>query len=273
MANPEAFAKCPRTLIRSKVSDAAVRLYLILRTYDGDSGCFPAQATLASDLGATDRAVRKYLAELRVAGWISWKVAYEQTGSGTQRKCRYMIHESPRATGTHVPVVTDTNRNTRSGSSDLPEHTFRHNRNVRSRPTGTHVPNNKTVLTRHISRNGSASSDARDDDFALSSEAPPKPSPKAQQAEWFTAFWAAYWRKRGKGQARTTFSRLVKSEADFTLVMSGLEADRPAMLAREETYRPYASTWLKAEDWRNPPEEPATASATATDTKIDWRAM
>ena len=69
------FTAFPNVVLRcSQISIGARTTYAMLLSYAWQKDfCFPAQERLASDLGTTDRTVRKWLTELRAFGLISWK--------------------------------------------------------------------------------------------------------------------------------------------------------------------------------------------------------
>lgn len=58
-------------LTHPTLSHAVVRLWSILRDYDGTHGCFPKVETLADDMGVSARQVRYHLAALEAIGAIA----------------------------------------------------------------------------------------------------------------------------------------------------------------------------------------------------------
>lgn len=63
-----------RVLENSELTLGARMAYAMLLKYAWQDGfCYPAQQRIAHDLGVTDRSVRTFLNELRVAGLIEWK--------------------------------------------------------------------------------------------------------------------------------------------------------------------------------------------------------
>lgn len=96
------------------------------------------------------------------------------------------------------------------------------------------------------------------DDFAL---APPEPAdPKASEKailEWFeNEFWPILWRKVGKGAARAAALRKAKTPAIRAAIIAAVRRQTPAMLEREEQYRPHPVTWLNQERWLDEATEP-----------------
>jgi hypothetical protein len=71
----------------------------------------------------------------------------------------------------------------------------------------------------------------------------------AEQAEWFSEFWSAYWLRKAKKPALAAFCKAVKSAERFSEVMAAIAAQAPEMLRREPQHRPHAATWLASERW------------------------
>ena len=69
----------------------------------------------------------------------------------------------------------------------------------------------------------------------------------------FEAFWSAYPRKVGKGQARKAYAKALKI-APHDEIMFGLSQQRASMEAKEPQFIPHASTWLNGERWTDEPE-------------------
>ena len=69
------FTQIPNYVLRDIVLSAGARLtFAMLLSYAWqEDSCFPGQERLAVDLGVSDRAVRKYLTELKERGYIDWK--------------------------------------------------------------------------------------------------------------------------------------------------------------------------------------------------------
>jgi hypothetical protein len=85
----------------------------------------------------------------------------------------------------------------------------------------------------------------------------------SQQERWFEEWWAEYWPpRRDRKKARTAFLRCVKTEDRFRLVMAATRAQKPEMLQREASKRPYGTTWLNGERWDDEQESPAPAPPT-----------
>jgi hypothetical protein len=84
-------------------------------------------------------------------------------------------------------------------------------------------------------------------------------SPSSQET-WFLAWWAEYWLRRGKKEARIAFFRHVKTQERFEQVLAATKAQKAEMLGREPKHRPYGSTWLNGERWEDEATEPTSAA-------------
>jgi hypothetical protein len=71
------------------------------------------------------------------------------------------------------------------------------------------------------------------------------------QERWFAAWWPAYWLRKSKKGAREAFRKHVQNEERFQQVMAATRAQSSEMLSREESKRPYGSTWLNGERWED----------------------
>lgn len=80
--------------------------------------------------------------------------------------------------------------------------------------------------------------------------------PKSPQGDLFERFWAAYPKKKSKGQARKAWDKL---HVDSTMLATILQAVERAKQSEDwqkdgGQYIPYPATWLNAEGWED--EEP-----------------
>jgi hypothetical protein len=74
----------------------------------------------------------------------------------------------------------------------------------------------------------------------------------SQQEAWFAAWWAEYWPlKHDRKKAHAAFLRCVKTEERFEVVMAATRAQKPEMMQREPSKRPYGATWLNGERWED----------------------
>jgi hypothetical protein len=103
------FTSVPTKILRNADLSTGARLtYTLLLSYAWQEDfCFPAQDKLATDLGLTDRHVRRHLTELREKGYITWKQ------QGLNRPNIYYILEiEPAKPSTPTPHKGNPNKNT-----------------------------------------------------------------------------------------------------------------------------------------------------------------
>lgn len=69
------FTQLPRYILKDKTLTFGARLtYAVLLSYAWqEDSCFPGQSRMAKDLGTTDRSMRRFLIELKQAGYIDWR--------------------------------------------------------------------------------------------------------------------------------------------------------------------------------------------------------
>ena len=66
--------------------------------------------------------------------------------------------------------------------------------------------------------------------------------------EMFDAFWAAYPRRVGKGDARAAFDKACR-KAQPEAIIAAITAQVEAGCFKELTYTPYPASWLNSERW------------------------
>ena len=88
-------------------------------------------------------------------------------------------------------------------------------------------------------------------------EKPRKPFRSLKQQQMFDAFWEAYPRKRSKGQAEKTWTKLNPNDELLDAILTGLEnAKRSTQWQKDGgQFIPYPSTWLNAKGWEDEYEE------------------
>lgn len=96
------FTQVPNFILTNdEISVGAKLTYAMLLKYAWhDEGCFPGQGTLASDMGAGERSVRKYLRELETAGLM------EIVQRGLGKTNFYRLHVRAARRRQKLPVKT-----------------------------------------------------------------------------------------------------------------------------------------------------------------------
>ena len=72
-----------------------------------------------------------------------------------------------------------------------------------------------------------------------------------QQNIWFDEFYAAYWLKKGKDDARRAYLKAVRSADLHQQIMRAVSEQTSEMLTREPSKRPYPATWLNGKRWED----------------------
>ena len=86
-------------------------------------------------------------------------------------------------------------------------------------------------------------------------------------AEKFEEFYKLYPKKKSKGQAVKTWNDVFLGKKDhkkpsdpealFQQIITGLQAQTPSIMAQEERFRKYPSTWLNAQAWLDDVSQPS----------------
>lgn len=82
------------------------------------------------------------------------------------------------------------------------------------------------------------------------------PPPKSPQGDLFERFWAAYPKKKSKGQARRAWDKLKPGSTMVDQMLLAIERAKQSEDWQKDggQYIPYPATWLNAEGWED--EEP-----------------
>lgn len=88
-------------------------------------------------------------------------------------------------------------------------------------------------------------------------------------ANEFAQFWAAYPKKKNKGDAEKAFKAIKPNEVLFVKIMDAIKEQKTSPEWQEQGGRfiPYPATWLRAKGWENEttPKQPATK-----DREVNW---
>ncbi len=103
------FTQIPNSILRNaKLSDGAVRLYAVLRSYGWQDGfCFPGQEKLAADMGVDVRTVRRRSKELQDAQLISVRHRPLHEGVNTTNVYTFTAPDQSPVTDPDRTAVTD----------------------------------------------------------------------------------------------------------------------------------------------------------------------
>ena len=88
----------------------------------------------------------------------------------------------------------------------------------------------------------------------------PTPTPRDTLAADFADWWAAYPRKRGKGQALRAY-RTARKKTTAEELLTAISQQSKSLTARGAEYCPYPATWLNGERWTDQPDPTSRAPA------------
>lgn len=206
----------------------------------------PSLSVLARETGLDRSTVKRHLAALDEAGWIE-RTRPDAKAQWEGERTRYRL-TLPR--GTEPPGVGAEEAHL---GADIPQ-------GGRTEPPGVGAENHMGGRTvRHLYTDHSDQSQILSDH---SSSAPPKATVKKTITDDdpdFDAFWRAYPRKVGKGQARRAFASAIR-KVDAATINAAAErfADWCSRSRTEQQFIPHPSTWLNGERWADEPQ-PVTA--------------
>lgn len=89
-----------------------------------------------------------------------------------------------------------------------------------------------------------------------SSPVPSRPDPTSASSELerdFDAWYLAYPRKRGKGQALKAY-KAARKKVDADTLLRAITQQRAALTAKGDEFVPYPATWLNGERWDDQPD-------------------
>lgn len=217
-------------LIDKRLSDGAVRLYLVI-----DSHCrgrqnvaWPGQARLAEMMDSTERTVQRHLAELVASGWIMVQRPNRNFGN------RYVVM-MPRPQAVDNSVDDD----------------GRHDRNVASDTTSVSAPigSNRNRSNPPTPRGGVAGRRSA----PAARIAPLRPE---ERADDFAAWYAQYPRKTKKADAMVAWRQMLPELPDRLDILQAATRHVVALARRDhpvasewERYIPYPASFLRGARW------------------------
>lgn len=210
------WAMVPDWLIRSSVSDRAVRVFALLdRHADRDTKeAYPARATLARVLERTKSSIDRALKELVDVGALSIERRLDAAGEPTSNL--YRLHfKDPNEVAANLqpPLLTDAATGSPTDAATV---------------AANLQPRTRTTLTRGRSS---------DEDLHVRA--------------FDERFWPAYPRGDGRKAALKAWLKVKPSEALVVVILAALTRQLPKWAAGDAKYIPHASTWLNGERWND----------------------
>lgn len=250
------WASIPNWLVRDpEVSSHAKLIYVYLNSRVGRNGsCWPALGTVATETGLSQSTVQRALRELRSLGVVAWWT--ETTARGRVNRYRMSPYVggcghsdyTPCGQGDQTHVVRVTNKEEAVEEETTPQ-----------APQGAErALDGELIPVADVGGTGQTGN--MDKPVATPSRKQREVSDDDQ--DW-SAFWAAYPRKIGKGAARKAWTRALAKVTSPSVLIDGAKAEAADLETRKRSPRPedrgqdlgqfvpHPSTWLNQERWED----------------------
>ena len=209
------FAIVPDWVLRSSISDRAVRLFALLARYADRERheAFPSRQTLAQALNASTDSVDRATKELVVIGAVQVEHRRNSSGDPTSNLYRLMYVKS-------------------DSEGSLSQSPGRITAATGSRTTAETV----AAAMRHRRRTTVTRQRSSEEDLS------------AERA-FDTQFWPAYPKKVGRKAALAAFRKLNPTDEFLTEMLAALKRQSTAWGTADLRFIPYPATWLTGERW------------------------
>ena len=250
------------------ISDRVIltRLGIMPRESGNGTGNMPgtdagSRAGLLAEYGLLTREEGGY----RISGWLKWNKSAAELG---KERARDRQRKTMPDKGVHFPGPGNDTGN-RSGTDtgirrQRPDH-------IQTRPDHT-LGDGSDDDREPVDVVAASSADADGENDEMSAELipleAPRPTPRNSADEDFAAWWQAYPRKVGKGQAAKAY-RAARKKATPEALFAAITAQAPLLMARGSQYCPHPATWLNGERWRDEPADLQTTDPKRF-TRSDW---
>jgi len=283
------FVITPEWVLDADISDKAVRLYGVLRSYaDHRTGlAFPSRRTLAARLHVADpKAVDRAMAELEVIGAVTVERSAPAVSGQARSSNRYLLRHTPPGKSATPPNPSEWEMTSSGGSgknattggyatgvgAETPPERLRAGGVVAPAPLGsgasaTRGSGASAPLTRPIELNPEnqrtplpPAAAGEDGQLALvpsSEEGQQRRKVRPSGDAAFDAFYDAYPKRMGRADALRAWGKAVK-RADADKIIAAVRA-YPFDLSRPK-FIPLPATWLNGCRWEDDPEAVAAAN-------------
>lgn len=231
MAGPR-FSILPIEVLRdTRLTLRDLRVLIALHAFKDRAGCcWPSRGRLAALTGLPEARISVATSRLVALGWVA-----KEGRGGRSQACRYRLGVPETVTGsvTVTDSVTVTEPVTKTVTDSV---TKTVTETVRGIEQTMNRPENKPLSC------------------AEPEAAAYKVEPRAGSlAELFERFWAAYPKKRNKGDALKAWRALKPSEELVTAILAAVERARESVQWRKDEgqFIPYPATWLRARGWED----------------------
>lgn len=221
----EPFAQIPEWLLRSDVSDRAVRAFGLLdRHADKEGRAFPGRPKLAASLSCSTSSLDRALDELRDVGALVTTERFRDDGSRSSNDYWLWPAKPEKSSLVGGPLVTDDEGGLGVDDEGTSSPLTRQEREPEERePEVTNALAPTDAITRS-----------------------------------FDAFWEIWPDKRNKGAARKAWAKALRAAKSPAPILEGARrfAADPNLPTVASGFMPHATTWLNGERWNDPPLAP-----------------
>ncbi|MCA3572748.1 MAG: helix-turn-helix domain-containing protein [Aestuariivirga sp.] len=217
--------------------------YVIARYTNRQTGdAWPSLETLAKAVGATDRSVKRCIAELCDAGYL------QKRRGGFGKSNRYQMELPGDRSGnsiqdTRVPNEAASEDTSVPNDASIQDTSVPSFRTPVSPQLGHQCPTNPIIepveiepvekdISPHTPR-GSFQQGTRQEDHSRA----------------FDEFWLAYPLRKAKGAARRAFDKAIKGGASAAAIIEGAKLYASERAGQETRYTAHPATWLTGERW------------------------
>lgn len=221
----EPFAQIPEWLLRSAVSDRAVRAFGLLdRHADKEGRAFPGRPKLAIALDCSTSSLDRALDELRDVGALVTTERFREDGSRSSNDYWLWPANPEKSSWVDTPLITGDEGGLVVADEGVSSPMTRQEREPEEREPEVTTPLAQTELI----------------------------------ARAFALFWEIWPDKRDKGAARKAWGRALKAAQSPAPILEGARrfAQDPNLPTVASGFMPHASTWLNGERWNDPPLAP-----------------
>jgi len=224
-----------------------LRVLIALHAFKDQAGrCWPSRGLLAALTGLPERRITNVTTRLAAIGWLS-----KEGNGGRSRSCRYRLGIPKTVTRTVTVLAQETV--TEPVTVSEPETVTDLDETVTDSVTKT-VTDLVTDIeqTMNIPENKPLScAEPEVDEYRANADA--RVPTAAALANSFERFWAAYPKKRNKGDAWKAWKSLKLREVLVAAILAAVERAKTSVQWRKDEgqFIPYPASWLRARGWED----------------------
>ncbi len=220
----------------TRLTPRDLRVLIALHAFKDQAGrCWPSRGLLAALTGLTEARISVATTRLVTFGWVA-----KEGRGGRSQACRYRLGlpETMTASVTVTDPVTVTKPVTKTVTDSV---TKTVTETVRGIEQTMNIPENKPL----------SCAEPEVSEYRASADA--RAQTTAALAASFERFWAAYPKKRNKGDALKAWRALKPNEELVTAILAAVERAKASVQWRKDEgqFIPYPASWLRARGWED----------------------